>query len=439
MTSALLSLGKLPNGAPRPIVSVLTNMDHTEAALHRIITDAPGDLFFDGHGRFKPNVPLGRLPPSWSISDAAMCNLLLNWARPWSLTHTAKAGTSLGPLPDYPKLRPPVAMPGHALVKASGPMPATIFNVGNLQMAASVCQGWEGLATQDASDAQNAYNDALQQIQTASNRLTTAQTAAYQKQSFQQQTLIVQQGLNALFAWQNDHDKALYAINDVSASAALCRSDAPIGTAATQAQAFAGYFNDPAIQILVAMMIQTFFNIQNSNFAAFQRSQALQTQSQALYLQLSNCLQARTQWWGVQLMLDENCTTALYDFLNLIMTAGAVGGLSGLLSALPATSILPPPANLLVMLYWAVVALEAFLVSEVIKLADNASPKRGVTINISWIPLSADVLATLASGGAAAPEIPFIVEALEQATLVGELSNPGGGSFWYSFFWITSN
>ena len=126
----------------------------------------------------------------------------------------------------------------------------------------------------------------------------------------------------------------------------------------------------------------------------------------------------------------------LYDFLNLIVGAGATGGAANLISAYPAVALLPFPANILTIIYWIIVALEAWLVAEVIKVTDTHN---GITVNISFIPLSLDALSAIGSLGADSPEIPMIVEGLEQATLLEELANPGAGSMWYSLFWITGN
>lgn len=130
----------------------------------------------------------------------------------------------------------------------------------------------------------------------------------------------------------------------------------------------------------------------------------------------------------MQLVLDETCTKDLTDLLDLAIAAG----LGVTVNIVTGT----PPVSWLLALYWALVTIEAFVVDEVVKRTDKGE---GVTMNISWIPIGLDTLASIASAGTAAPEIPFIIQAVEQATLLGELSNPGGGSLWYSFFWITAN
>ena len=109
-----------------------------------------------------------------------------------------------------------------------------------------------------AATAEQAYHDALSQFQIANERLTTAQSQPFRQLNFQQQTAVIQEGINALSAWWTDCNNAMAAIRDVALNARLCSGDSVIQSAASQAQAVAAYFTAPNILLAVATMNQAF-------------------------------------------------------------------------------------------------------------------------------------------------------------------------------------
>jgi len=441
MSSAVIRLAKSRNGVPIPIIDLLANADLMEASFRRVIQETPVEHLYGGHGRLDPNVSLSQLPASWTMAEATQCRLLLNWAQPWRMTHSGKGvrfepPPSISKLPQKPKPSPKPVMrraTQWATVTGGGVHPKT--SVGPFQLSTQVCQALEPVSAQDLSVVQNAYDDAVQQLQIASAKLGAAQTdflqLNLQQPNLQQLNLDLPQAGIALTRWQGDRDQALAAILDATQSAALCPANGVLSAAAAQAQTYAGYFTDPNILLQVATLNQAVQSLTQGILVALQQAPDLQSKTQSLFGQVSGCMSLYPQWWGAQLVLDEHCTGLMVDLLDKIILGVAIGAIGNIVSA-------PPPLYPLLLLWWTVLAAQPFLVEEDIKGADEKR-KQGVTFNISWIPLGPGVLADIASAGTGIPTVTYAEELAEEATLVAELTNPGFGSQWYSFFWITGN
>jgi hypothetical protein len=350
---------------------------------------------------------------------------------------------------------PPQPKQGKALARAARAsaytMTGVVANVsGGIQLSDQDCQNLIGQTFTDHTVVYYSKTDAIQQLQTASDGLNAVR-GDYQRLDLTQPNISqLNSDLNtmsaALVAWQQDHDQALAAVTDATRNLQFCSKSSVtdenglgISDYAGWAQSEGAYFTDPNVLLQVAALNQQFQTFWQMMVAAVQEAQQKQQaqielaqQVQGLSGQLSSCIAVQGQWWGVQLILDENCTQTLEGLLQKVLNQADAYGL-----AAKAVSILASgPSAILTTFFWVLAIIEAALVNGAIVSTDKGN---GVTINISWIPLGATLLADMVSAGTATPELVNLVEMAEQATLFADNTNPGSGSQWYSFFWFTAN
>jgi hypothetical protein len=134
--------------------------------------------------------------------------------------------------------------------------------------------------------------------------------------------------------------------------------------------------------------------------------------------QIQHCMQTEFQWWGeVDIVLDENCTRILEQYLNIVWSNQLIGTGGSLLAATMAaaaglTALATAGVGLIVLGLFAEVAL----VAQDIWLADTAN-HNGVTLHFSFAPWL--VPFELGVGLAGVVDLP---------TLLGELVDPGLGT-----------
>jgi hypothetical protein len=452
MACALIRLCKGVNGAPVPVVAPLMAKDNPiEASFRRIIQQAPVEQLFDAHGNLNSSVSLSTLVPSWTRAEASQARMLLNWAHPSQMRRSPKGVIELKSGSPSPKVTHKGRLPVH-VPTATGPVVhGSAYNFGplssqSIQLSDQACQALMPASINDATTADFARNDASLQLQIAIDKLNAAKTDYQNLDLRNPDVRQLNSDLNdmgsALLRWQQDRDQASAAVSDATTTASLCTNSGAadqdghtLSDWAAEAQAFGVYFTDPNRLLQVAVLNQQYQALWQSMVDAVKNAQQaniqLQQNVQGLSAQINGCTVVQNQWWGVQLVFGEDCTQALLNLLQLATDKS----LSNFLEA-AAAALISAAASPLTMLFWFIAFLESLIVQGDIKGADKGN---GVTVNISWIPISATILLDIASSGTATPEMLNLVKLAEEGTLFAELSDPGFGNQWFSFFWITGN